>query len=170
MRQVLSVFALAAVVCAGCGLVDIDKRPMMTPDVQQAVAGSVRQFMQTVAHDVTQDGPAAWEKRFQNSPAFFMANNGQLVFPDTQSAAQGTEAFARTIKHIELRWGNDLRVDPLTPNLAVVAASYQEVQVDIADRTVNLSGFFTGVAENRSGQWQFRDAHWSEPVPPAKAP
>ena len=143
---------------------------VFTTSEEKAVADSVRTYMRSVAHDVTQDGPTAWEKHFQNSPAFFMADNGQLVFPDTRAAAQGTEAFARTIKHIELRWGNDLRIDPLTPNLAVVAASYQEVQVDTADHTVNESGFFTGVAENRSGQWQFRDAHWSEPVPPAKAP
>lgn len=169
MRQILSVLAFAMVVCAGCGRGHRES-PVMTPGGQQAIAGNVRQFMQTVAHDVTQDGPTAWEKHFQNSPAFFMANNGQLVFPDTQTADQGTEAFARTIKRIELRWGSDLRIDPLTPNLAVVAASYQEVQVDTAGHTVNESGFFTGVVENRSGQWQFRDAHWSEPVPPAKAP
>lgn len=168
MRQVRLVFVLAAIVCAGCGLVKTDRRPMMTPGMRQAVTENVRQFMQTVAHDVTQDGPTAWEKHFQNSPNFFMANDGQLVFPDTRAAAQGTEAFARTIKHIELRWGNDLRIDPLTINFAVVAASYQEVQLDNANQTVNESGFFTGVAENREGKWQLRNAHWSEAVPPAK--
>ena len=38
-----------------------------------AVENDVRAFMRAVAHDVTQDGPAAWRKHFADSPAFFMA-------------------------------------------------------------------------------------------------
>lgn len=171
MRLAFRFFLPAAIALAGCGIgrVAIDT-PSISPAQRQAVVDGVHSFMATVAHDITQDGPTAWRKHFQDSPSFFMADNGQLVFPDKQSATLGTEAFARTIKHIELRWGDDLRVDPLTTNLAVVAATYHEVQINLADHHVNETGFFTAVAENRSGQWQFRDAHWSEPVPPAKAP
>jgi Domain of unknown function (DUF4440) len=130
----------------------------------------VRAFTRTVSHDVTQNGPTAWRKLFSDSPAFFMASNGLLVFPNSAAATKGIQDFARTIKQIELRWGDDLRVDPLTPDLAVVAATYHEIQVNTAGQRVDEAGFFTGIAEYRDGRWQFRNAHWSVPVPPPPGP
>jgi hypothetical protein len=54
----------------------------------------------------------AWIKYFDASPAFFMAVNGQMAFPNTAAAQESTRKFAQTIRHIELKWGDDLRVDP----------------------------------------------------------
>jgi len=122
-------------------------------------------FVQEVARDVTTEGPSAWRKHFADSPAFFMAVNGRMAFPNSAAATTGIESVSKEITHIELKWGDDLRVDPLTPNLAVVAASYREVQVHAAGNTVNDDGFFTAVAEKHDGHWQFRDAHWSSITP-----
>jgi hypothetical protein len=141
----------------------------LSEDQRAAVAANVSTFMQAVAHDVTEQGPMAWQKHFIDDPAFFMANDGRLVFPNTQAAAQGIQAFARTIQHIELHWGADLRVDVLTANFAIVATSWSEIQIDTAGHRVNENGFFTGLLEDRGGRWQFRDAHWSS-IPPAKTP
>lgn len=66
--------------------------------------------------------------------------------------------------------GDDLRVDPLTPDLAVVASSYSETRIDTEGHQVGESGFFTGLAEYRDGSWEFRNTHWSVPVPPSKVP
>jgi hypothetical protein len=142
----------------------------LTSAQKHAIEDNVRRFVLDVAHDVSQEGPTAWRKHFANSPSFFMAVNGHLVFPNSESATEGIQSFARTIQHIELHWGDDLRVDPLTADLAVVATPWVEVQVDLKGRQVTTSGFFTALAENRNGQWQFRNAHWSEPVPPSKVP
>lgn len=131
-----------------------------------SVEDGVRTFVVTVAHDVTQQGPSAWRKHFLDDPAFFMAVDGRLVFSDSQSATQGIQDAARMIKHIELTWGNDLRIDPLTPNLAVVATSWSEIQTNAEGKRVTETGFFTGVAEKRGGRWRFRDAHWSDSPPP----
>ena len=108
----------------------------------------------------------AWIKYFDASPAFFMAVNGQMAFPNPAAAQEGTRKFAQTIRHIELKWGDDLRVDPLTNEFAVVAVSWSEIQVDTAGHSVTETGYFTGLAEYREGRWQFRDAHWSSPVSP----
>jgi len=134
-----------------------------------AIEDGVRAFTATVAHDVTQQGPLAWNKHFENSPAFFMAVNGQLAFPSGAAAKAGIQSVALTIKHIQLKWGDDLRVDPLTPELAVVAAPWHETLTDAAGHTVEATGFFTGLAEYRDGRWQFRNAHWSSPVSPSTA-
>jgi len=140
----------------------------LTPVGAAATSEGVRTFMQTVAHDVTQDGPLAWLKFFDTGPQFFMAVNGQLAFPNAAAADKGTRDFARTINNIELTWGNDLRVDPLTTELAVVAASWREIQVDKAGHRVKEAGYFTGLAEYRGGRWRFRNAHWSTPASPAR--
>ena len=67
----------------------------------------------------------------------------------------------------------DLRLDALTENLCIVAASYTEVielRPAIEGFRGTQNGYFTGLAEKRSGQWQFRNVHWSLPVLAAKAP
>src|SRR4029077_13958805 len=85
-----------------------------------ALADSVRTFMETVAREVTRDGPAAWRRQFADDTAFFMAAEGRLVFSSAAAAAKGIDALTHVIAHIELRWGGDVRVDPLGPGLAMV--------------------------------------------------
>lgn len=138
----------------------------LSPTQSSAVESAVRGFAENVAHDVTQDGPAAWQRYLEDSPAFFMAVDGAMAFPDSAAAKAGVDAFAPTIQHIELTWGDDLRIDVLAPNLAVVASTYHELQIFKSGNRVAEHGFFTGTAELRDGRWQFRNAHWSEPVAP----
>jgi len=142
----------------------------LTAAYAASVDSDVRAFMRVVAHDVTKDGPIAWRKHFADSPAFFMAVDGHLVFPNSAAATAGIQGAAGMFKHVELRWGDDLRVDPLAENFAVVGASYHEVRVDTAGKRADEDGFFTGTVEKRDGRWQFRNAHWSAtaPAPVAK--
>jgi hypothetical protein len=109
----------------------------------------------------------AWQRHFEEGPAFFMAVNGRLAFADGASAAAAMKTLVHTIQHVELQWGDDLRIDALAPELAVVAASYHEVRVDAAGVRIDEDGFFTGVVERRGERWRFRDAHWSVPIPAA---
>jgi hypothetical protein len=163
-----STLLLAAFGSAGCSARASGSAELrsLTPASAAAIDESARTFMHNVAHDVTQEGPLAWLKFFNTGPEFFMAVNGQLAFPNAAAAKEGTQNFARTINRIELTWGDDLRVDPLTAELAVVAASWREIQVDKAGRRNETAGYFTGLVEHRDGRWRFRDAHWSEPVSP----
>jgi hypothetical protein len=70
----------------------------LTPARAAAVEDGVRAFTQAVAHDVTHDGPAAWRKHFSDSPSFFMADEGRLVFPNSAVATVGIQDLARTIQ------------------------------------------------------------------------
>ncbi|HSZ61407.1 MAG TPA: hypothetical protein VK828_06400 [Terriglobales bacterium] len=136
----------------------------VTTEGAASVDQAVRAFMQTVSHSVTHDGPMAWIKYFDASPAFFMAVDGQIAFPNPAAAQEGTRKFANTIRHIELNWGDDLRVDPLNNEFAVVAVSWREIQVDTAGHSITETGYFTGLTEYQEGQWKFRNAHWSSPA------
>ena len=135
-----------------------------------AVEKEVRQFAALVSRDVTQEGPAAWQKHLADDPAFFLASDGKLQFPNRQAAREGIEAFIRTIPHVELNWGDDLRVDPLTADFVQVATSWHEVLVDKDGNRMEEAGFFTGLVEKRGGQWQFRNSHWSVAATAPKAP
>ena len=162
---------LGAVTVCGCGVhLNSADTCALTRAQKDATEAAVRKFVASVASDINHDGPAAWRKEFADSPSFFMASEGLLVFPNSQTASQAIDNLARTVKHIDLRWGDDLRVDPLTPNLAVVGATYHEIRDDSEGHHVDETGFFTGLAEYRDGRWQFRDAHWSVVAPPAKVP
>src|SRR5215472_1670185 len=139
---------LLITVSAGCNIRDAGsgESQSLTPARAAAVEAGVRAFTATVARDVTQEGPLAWSRHFDHSPAFFMAVNGQMAFPNGTAAKEGIQSAA------------------LTSKLAVVAAPWREIQMDAAGHTVDVTGFFTGLAEYRDGHWQFRNAHWSSPV------
>jgi hypothetical protein len=125
------------------------------------VKNEVQSFTRSVAEDVTRHGPSAWQNYFENSPSFFMAVDGRVQFADGASAQAAIPNLSRTIKNIELQWGDALRVDPLTQDLAVIAAPWHEI-ITLADgNRIDTSGYFTAVAESRNGRWQFRNAHWS---------
>jgi hypothetical protein len=146
-----------------------ESQPMAAARVT-GVEDGVRAFIHDVARDVTQDGPIAWRKHFADTPAFFMVVNGKIAFANSAEVTAGLPQVAQAIKRIELKWGDDLRVDPLAPDLAVVSAPYHELQVWADGHRVEDSGYFTGVVQYLDGRWQFRNAHWSQPVPPPLAP
>lgn len=130
-----------------------------------SVENGIRQFMIDVSQQVTQRGPAAWTDFFSTDPGFFMVSDGALAFQDADAAARGIKALTHTLKHIELQWGHDLRIDAITPNIAAVAVSWHEVQVDKDSREATEQGFFTGIAELKDNRWRFRSAHWSSAKP-----
>ncbi len=162
---------LSVLAASGCGpRAAPGQPPPLTASQAASVQQQVRAFASAVAEDVTHNGPAAWGRHFADSPAFYMADEGQLVFPNRAAATAAIADLVKTVQHIELQWGQDVRVDVLTANLAGVASPYHEVRVDTAGRRVEERGFFTAVAELQNGRWQFRNAHWSVARPASAAP
>ena len=133
----------------------------LTAEQSIAVTNSVREFAATVASDVTKRGPLAWLDHFANTPAFFMVVDGQVAFQNGAAAVRGIQELPSKIARIELRWGDSIRVDPLTPTLAMVATVWHEVIVDPAGRKTEQGGYFTGLAELGPTGWRFRDANWT---------
>ncbi|MGB8540947.1 MAG: nuclear transport factor 2 family protein [Candidatus Acidiferrales bacterium] len=172
MRKAFTRGTACAILLAGLALVGYETYYVAPAKAQSPTAGTsaavdtgVRDFMRHVAHDVTQDGPSAWRKYFAETPAFFMVVDGQMAFANSADATAGIQQVAKSIKQIDLKWG-DLRVDPLSLGIVVVAAPYHELQVWADGHRAEESGYFTGVVESRDGRWQIRNCHWSEPVPP----
>jgi hypothetical protein len=154
---------LSTLLLCGChGQAHSLASPDLTEQQRIEITGDVRVFALEVAQDVTLRGPGAWAQHFSRAPEFFMASQGALQFANGAAAGEGIEALTHTLRRVQLHFGDDLRVDPLTADYAVVAASFTEVLTDNADHDTPVSGFFTALAERQGPGWVFRNAHWSQ--------
>jgi hypothetical protein len=168
MRTNLACSIAAMVVSSACAAPS--PSAAFTASHAAAIVDSVRAFADTIARGITRRGPGAWRDYFADTSAFFMADEGQLVFPSGDSATRGIEGLKQMIARIDLQWGDTVRVDPLAPGLAMMATTYHELRVDPKGNRVDERGYFTGLAEHRFGGWQFRDAHWSVLAKPPAVP
>jgi hypothetical protein len=132
------------------------------------VKESVSKMAVNMARDISNKGPAAWLDYFENTPGFFMASQGQLVFTDYQSAQNFIlNTLDKEISKISLRW-NNLRVDPLSSDLALIGADFHEDLSNISGKIISIDGYFTGMASLSNNRWKLRNLHWSikEPINP----
>jgi hypothetical protein len=138
-----------------------DRPTSISPAEAASIGTSVKAFASNVEHGITERGPAAWRTYLAEGPEFFMVADGRLVFSNGAAAVQGIKDLEQSITHIELRWGDSLQVDPLTPTLAMFAAPYHEVLIYSSGQRVDATGYFTALAERGPAGWRFRNAHWS---------
>jgi len=131
-----------------------------------ATVSEVTAFMETVAREVTRDGPLAWSRFFSTDPEFYMAVNGQRVFPSGAAASAAIAELPKALASVQLSWGTDLRVEVLAPDAATVGVSYAETRVTPKGERISDAGFFTGTVQRRAGRWLFHNAHWSLPLEP----
>lgn len=134
---------------------------VLKPKDITGVQDSVRLMVDLIARNVSLNGPVAWLRYFEDTPGFFMASGGQLVFPNNDSAEKFiNNVLIKSIAKIELRWSN-IRIDPLTSKFAVIAANFHEDITDSAGTKLPMDGYFTGIAHQTSQGWKLHNAHWS---------
>jgi len=157
MRTILALAPLILCMIPGCR--QSDSPP---PEATQAgeVRVPVRMLMDSIAHEVTAEGPTAWLRHFDSSGHFSMANQGKLAFPNLDSAVAGVRQFAAGIRQITLTW-SDVRIDSLTPRYAAAGAAFREDLTDVKGNPMTFAGYFTAVAEQTPAGWRLRNAHWS---------
>jgi len=133
----------------------------LNPENITAVRDSVQSMAASIAKTVSQEGPTAWLKYFENTPEFFMASDGQLAFPNIDTAKNFINTvLVKNIRTIDLHW-SDLRIDPLTTNVASIAAVFHEDITDSGGKKMPFDGYFTGVAHQSAEGWKLYNAHWS---------
>jgi hypothetical protein len=116
---------------------------------------------ESIEKNVSQQGPVAWLRYFENTPDFFMASGGQLVFPNIDTATNFINTILiKSISKIELHWSN-IRIDPLTPDLAGISAAFHEDITDAAGKKTPQDGYFTAIVHHTTQGWKLRNAHWS---------
>jgi len=133
----------------------------MSASRSQAVKDSVLQLADLTAKDISARGPIAWLDHFEDSPDFFMASDGILAFKNYQTADTFIkDTLVKAISKINLRW-SAIRIDPLSPEIATMAASFHEDISYQSGKITPYDGYFTGTAHETEKRWKFRNAHWS---------
>ena len=89
-----------------------------------------------------------------------MASDGQLAFSSYTSAEAALPAIARSLHAVDLHW-QQLRIDSLSPDFAVLASPFTEQLTDSFGHVRAVAGYFTAVVERADSGWQLRDLHWS---------
>ena len=122
---------------------------------------SVQVMMHSIVKDLSQKGPIAWLRYFEDTPEFFMVSNGRLEFPNIDTAKYFiNHTLVKIISNIELQWRN-IRIDVLTDEWVSVSAVYHEDITDASGRTLPYNGYFTAVVHRTSEGWKLRNVHWS---------
>jgi len=150
------VLLLALVGCA------TESNPALDATRATEIDQGVRRMLDDIARDLASDGPTAWTRYFADSPDFYMASDGELVFPTIEDAKNFLREFAPNVSSMSLTW-SDVRVDPAAEGLALVAAAYHEVIVEVSGTEIEFGGYFTGVATETPSGWRLRTLHWSSP-------
>jgi hypothetical protein len=114
-----------------------------------------------IARDISAKGPIAWLGYFDNSPEFFMANDGQLAFRNYQSAQTFIkDTLVKSISKINLKWSNT-RIDVLSLCVASIGSNFHEDITFANGKPMPFNGYFTGTAIRRGKSWKLRNLHWS---------
>jgi hypothetical protein len=127
----------------------------------KSVKDSVVNLANEISNDLSKNGPEAWLKYFSQTPNFFMASEGQCVFPSNDSATRFIrEILVKNISKINLNWRN-IHVDSLSPAMAELSANFHEDLTDKTNEINSVDGYFTGLAEETNAGWKLRNLHWS---------
>jgi len=138
-----------------------DTRDSFMPGQRTIVADSVQLLFKSIARDISNEGPAAWLRYFEETPGFFMASGGRLVFPNNDTATNFIKnVLAKSIRTIVLQWRN-IRIDPISKEFAGIGAFFHEDITDATGKKIPVDGYFTGIAHQTPKGWILRNAHWS---------
>ena len=166
---VAAAHACALVLASGLGacgaLAPVPSGPSDAPAPARraALVVEVTDFMNALPKRLGRDGPAAWLDHFAEDDRFSMASDGAVAFADRDEAAAMLADFAPTIATMELVW-EQLRVDILSEDVALVVTPYRERLVTTAGEELSFAGCFSGVAVRTPVGWRLLHLHWSSPV------
>ena len=131
-----------------------------TADIE-LIKDSARAMTDHLTRDLSDRGPIAWLDYFEDSPEFYMASEGSLTFENYQAAGKFiNDTLVKKFVQITLHW-DQLRIDPLSFNLASVASGFREELKDSSGKSIYANGYFSAVAEKSLNGWKLRNAHWS---------
>jgi hypothetical protein len=110
---------------------------------------------------ISKNGPIGWLTYFEDTPDFFMASNGDLVFKDYKTAHSFiSNVLIKTISKIKLNWAN-IRINAFGENWGSIGADFHEELIDPSGKIIAINGYFTATAHKTSSGWKLRNVQWS---------
>ena len=139
-----------------------NSQQQLTPEQISGVKNDVSKFTANIANDISTKGPVAWLSYFENSPDFFMASEGRVVFHSYTSAQTFIQdTLVKNISKIHLQWSHT-RVNALSTQTASIGSNFHEdMTMAAGNKIIPVDGYFTGTAILTNNGWKLRDLHWS---------
>jgi uncharacterized protein YdeI (YjbR/CyaY-like superfamily) len=148
---------LVSLLAFSCG----HRRGAMTEQDRANISDSVLLLTTNIARDLSANGPAVWLKYFDDAPGFFMIDDGNLSFPDYNSARRFIlDTLVKNIPHITLNW-SAVRVFPLSRHLASIDAQFHEVLMPANGANIPIQGYLSATAVLTNHGWKLHNLHWS---------
>lgn len=146
--------------------------PTLTSDQRRAVEDTVTALLHAATNLSPNDGSdAAGAERmlalYPDSGKVVSASGGYLIVgrDSLESAVRGFwENVGQNMVRPEWRWG-EFHVDVLSPNSAVVTASYRIPHMTPTGYAHVIGGVWTAVFTNRNGRWVVVQEHLSDAPP-----
>jgi uncharacterized protein YdeI (YjbR/CyaY-like superfamily) len=156
-RDTMLSLLLASLLVFSCG----HRHGAMTEQDSARVSDSVLTLTTNIARDLSANGPAVWLKYFDDAPGFFMIDDGNLSFPDYNSARRFIlDTLVKNIPHITLNW-SAVRVFPLSRHVASIDAQFHEVLMPASGAGIPMEGYLSATATLTAHGWKLRNLHWS---------
>jgi hypothetical protein len=152
---------------AGCLAACAPAATPFSPAHRAAIADSVREVAARLASDISAHGYRGFAPVMDSAPGYVWAYNGFLAFTSFDSMAAWTRTDPEPKVPEVFAW-DSVRVEPIAPGVAGVAATYTETRPDSAGRPKTEKGVFTAVAVHRGDGWKFTAAHTSTLPPPVR--
>ena len=137
--------------------------PDQSVDLLKERQAEVKEFSETLIKDLHDIGPSGWLLHFDPSEEFYMASDGNLVFPDADSATVFVNQLSETLDIIDLEL-LDLRQDHHSSGFVSIASPYEESITDKQGSVILFGGFVTMLLIKNGDEWKIRNLHWSSPA------
>lgn len=130
-------------------------------DALKAAKHSIAQLIENTAKNITVKGPLGWLEVFENSPDFYMVNDGVIAFKDYRVADRFIrDTLVKNLQHIKLQFSN-VRITALSAESGAVGAVFNEELTVTDDKVIPVRGYFTAIAHHTSAGWKLLNLHWS---------
>jgi hypothetical protein len=135
--------------------------PAVRTNESSSVKDTVLKLAYLTAKDVSAKGPIAWLNYFEDSPDFLMVSDGIVMFTSYDAASKYIKnTSVKLLTQTDLKW-SAIRIDPLSPQIALMGAKFHEDLTDTSGRVTPYDGYFTATAHQTPKGWKYRNVHWS---------
>ena len=157
MRKLYPLALLVIFIGLGCGQKKADDNTASLSTAKDSIA----QLTANTAKIISAKGPIGWLDVFENSPDFYMVNDGFVAFKNYKTAEKFIrDTLRENLQHVELKFSN-IRVTALSPESGSVGAAYNEILSFTKGTPVTVRGYFTATAHHTPTGWKFINLHWS---------
>ena len=126
----------------------------------QLISTEVTSAFEAYVEDINDGNTSNIPEYFTDDTAFYWVEDGLLAYENKQAMIESLEAFTANSSDVSMKI-EDLRVTPLTSEVATLYAAYVQEIKFASGFELNLDGAMTIVLGKEGDTWKFLNGHSS---------